>query len=57
MAEAASTLLRLNVENYMVHVNHEEGTRVFMPYVGGLDRYVAECEKVAANDYTGFDLS
>ena len=45
VAEAASTLLRLNVENYMVHVNHEDGTRVFMPYVGGLDRYVANATR------------
>lgn len=57
VAEAASRLLRLNVENYMVHVNDDDGTRVFMPYVGGLDRYVTECEKVAADSYAGFALS
>ena len=57
VAEAASSLLRLNVENYMVHVNHEDGTRVFMPYVAGLDKYVDECERVAANDFAGFDLT
>ena len=57
VAEAASSLLRLNVENYMVHVNREDGTRVFMPYVGGLDKYVAECDRVASNDFTGFQFS
>ena len=56
VAEAASHLLRLNVENYMVHVNRDDGSRVFMPYVGGLDRYVDKCDKVAADDFTGFDL-
>ncbi|WP_063886912.1 flavin-containing monooxygenase [Rhodococcus sp. LB1] len=54
VAEAASHLLRLNVENYMVHVNRDDGSRVFMPYVGGLDRYVDTCDKIAADDFTGF---
>jgi cation diffusion facilitator CzcD-associated flavoprotein CzcO len=57
VAEAASNLLRLNVENYMVHVNRDDGTRVFMPYVAGLDRYVEECEKIAADGYPGFAFS
>ncbi|WP_063129700.1 flavin-containing monooxygenase [Nocardia fusca] len=57
VAEAASNLLRLNVENYMVHVNRDDGSRVFMPYVAGLDRYVAECDKVAADDFAGFAFS
>ena len=57
VAEAASSLLRLNVENYMVHVNRDDGTRVFMPYVGGLDKYVAQCEKIAADDFVGFATS
>jgi hypothetical protein len=30
--------------------------RVFMPYVGGVGRYRAICDKVAAAGYTGFDL-
>lgn len=41
----------------MVHVNRDDGTRVFMPYVAGLDKYVAECERVAANNFDGFDFS
>ena len=57
VAEAASSLLRLNVENYMVHVNRHDGTRVFMPYVGGLDQYVARCDKVVADGYAGFAFS
>ena len=57
VAEAASNLLRLNVENYMVHVNQDDGTRVFMPYVAGFDKYVAKCDEVAADDFAGFALS
>ena len=31
--------------------------RVFMPYVGGLDKYRKICDEVAANDYRGFLLT
>jgi cation diffusion facilitator CzcD-associated flavoprotein CzcO len=54
VAEAASKLLRLGVKNYMVHVNQDDGSRVFIPYVGGLDRYLAICREVAAKHYEGF---
>jgi cation diffusion facilitator CzcD-associated flavoprotein CzcO len=30
--------------------------RVFMPYIGGVGRYRAICDQVAAAGYTGFDL-
>jgi cyclohexanone monooxygenase len=30
--------------------------RVFMPYIGGVGRYRAICDRVAAGGYTGFDL-
>jgi len=56
VAEAASKLLRLGVKNYMVHVNPDDGSRVFMPYVGGLDRYLAICRDIAANRYQGFSF-
>ncbi len=56
VAEAASKLLRLGVKNYMVHVNQDNDTRVFMPYVGGLDRYTEICRGVAANGYPGFSF-
>ena len=55
VAEAASKLLRLNVENYMVHVN-EDKSRVFMPYAGGLPAYVQHCERVVENDFEGFNF-
>jgi len=31
--------------------------RVFLPYVGGVDRYRAVCDEVAARDLLGFELS
>jgi cation diffusion facilitator CzcD-associated flavoprotein CzcO len=57
VAAAASKLLRLGVKNYMVHVNPDDGSRVFIPYVGGLDRYLQICREVAANHYQGFSFA
>ena len=31
--------------------------RVFMPYVGGFDRFKQVCDEVAANGYPGFSMS
>ncbi len=56
VAKAASTLLRRQVDNYMVHVNRD-GSRVFMPYAAGLDRYLPRALEITANDYEGFRLS
>lgn len=54
VAEAASKLLRLGVKNYMVHVNRDDGSRVFMPYIGGVDRYKEISDEIAAQGYPGF---
>jgi cation diffusion facilitator CzcD-associated flavoprotein CzcO len=56
VAEVASRLLRRQVNNYMVHVNADDGSRVFIPYVGGFDRYVATARDIAARGYEGFLL-
>jgi hypothetical protein len=56
VAEAASPLLRVRVKNYMVHVNADDGSHVFMPYVGGLANYTRRGDQVAANGYEGFAL-
>ncbi|HVY86169.1 MAG TPA: NAD(P)/FAD-dependent oxidoreductase [Caulobacterales bacterium] len=54
VAQAASKLLRLNVDNYMVHVNADDGSRVFMPYTGGLGRFNDVCRAIAADGFKGF---
>lgn len=53
--EVAFPLIRLREENYMVHVN-ADGSRAFIPYVAGLDRYVERATHVAEHDYAGFIL-
>jgi cation diffusion facilitator CzcD-associated flavoprotein CzcO len=57
VAAAAAKLLRLGVKNYMVHVNPDDGSRVFIPYVGGLDRYLEICRDIAARNYDGFSFT
>jgi cation diffusion facilitator CzcD-associated flavoprotein CzcO len=57
VADAAKPLLRVKVKNYMVHVNADDGSHVFMPYVGGLADYVARSSAVAAKGYEGFALT
>ena len=47
-------LLRMRNRNYMVHFNDDDKTAVFIPYVGGVSRFIAKCNEVADNDYEGF---
>ncbi len=52
--EIAAPLLRRAVDNYMVHVNKYDGSRYFIPYAGGFDKYVKKVEEVVSDDYRGF---
>jgi cation diffusion facilitator CzcD-associated flavoprotein CzcO len=53
-ADVAEPLLRRVVDNYMTHVNTDDGSKVFIPYAGGFGAYVARCDEVAANGFEGF---
>jgi cation diffusion facilitator CzcD-associated flavoprotein CzcO len=53
VAEVSDKILRRQVKNYMVHVN-QDGSRVFMPYIGGMDRFARQADDVARNGYRGF---
>jgi len=55
VADVAKNMLRLRVNNYMVHVN-EDGSRVFMPYIGGFGQYVQRAAEVASRGYPGLVL-
>lgn len=57
VAEVSAPLLRRQVDNYMVHVNPDDGSRVFMPYAAGLDRYVAKARDEVAAGYPSFRFS
>ena len=53
---ADSTLYPLANSWYM-GANIPGKPRVFMPYVGGFDRYKRQCDAVAAKGYEGFKLT
>ena len=55
-AVADSTLYPL-ANSWYVGANIPGKPRVFMPYVGGFDKYKLRCDAVAANGYEGFTLS
>ncbi len=56
VAEAAAATIRLRTKNYMVHRN-EDGSGVFIPYIGGFKRYADQADAVAAEGYRGFAFS
>ena len=53
---ADSTLYPL-ANSWYVGANIPGKPRVFMPYVGGFDRYKKHCEAIAAQGYDGFTLT
>jgi cyclohexanone monooxygenase len=55
-AVADSTLYPL-ANSWYLGANIPGKPRVFMPYVGGFDRYARRCNAVAANGYEGFTLT
>ncbi|HUA94950.1 MAG TPA: NAD(P)/FAD-dependent oxidoreductase, partial [Acidimicrobiales bacterium] len=56
MRAVSEPLLRYRVDNYMVHVNADDQSRVFMPYPGGFDRFVRACDEVVAAGFEGFEF-
>ena len=53
---ADSTLYPL-ANSWYVGANVPGKPRVFMPYVGGFDRYKRACDELAQNGYPGLQLS
>lgn len=54
--EAAESLIRRQLNNYMVKVN-DDGSRVYIPFGGGLPAYVDHCRAEVESGYRGFALS
>ena len=53
---ADSTLYPL-ANSWYIGANIPGKPRVFMPYVGGFDRYKKHCDAIAAKGYEGFRLT
>ena len=56
VGDLASQTLRYTCGSWYLGANVPGKPRVFMPYIGGFPRYVAQCRDVAANGYEGFTL-
>jgi cyclohexanone monooxygenase len=54
--DVADATLYPRANSWYVGANIPGKPRVFMPYVGGLDKYRGICDDIAANDYRGFSL-
>ena len=50
----AERMLRRQVDNYMVHVNADDGSRIFQPWAAGMATYVPEVRVMTASNYEGF---
>ena len=55
--EVAEDTLYVRGDSWYMGANIPGKPRVFMPYVGGADKYRQICENVAHNKYHGFSLS
>jgi cation diffusion facilitator CzcD-associated flavoprotein CzcO len=53
-AACAERMLRRQVDNYMVHVNADDGSRVFQPWGAGMVTYVPEVRAMTSRNYEGF---
>jgi cation diffusion facilitator CzcD-associated flavoprotein CzcO len=52
-AAVAERMIRRQVDNYMVHVNADDGSRIFQPWGAGMATYVPEVRAMTANAYEG----
>lgn len=53
-AAVAEKMLRRQEDNYMVHVNADDGSRIFQPWGAGLATYVPEMRRMTERNYEGF---
>lgn len=53
---AAKGSLRSTCNSWYVGANVAGKPRVFMPFIGGFPKYDAECRRVAASGYEGFEV-
>jgi cyclohexanone monooxygenase len=54
VAEVAQATLFPQANSWYIGANIPGKPRVFMPYLGGVGNYRAQCDAVAANGYEGF---
>jgi cyclohexanone monooxygenase len=53
-AATSEHMLRRQENQYMVHVNADDGSRIFQPWAGGMTTYVPEVRRMTQDGYRGF---
>jgi cyclohexanone monooxygenase len=53
-ASFAEDLLSRQENGYMIHVNADDGSRIMMPFVGGMGNYSPKLRESVAGGYAGF---
>jgi cation diffusion facilitator CzcD-associated flavoprotein CzcO/acetyl esterase/lipase len=57
VADTAGITLLPQTDSWYMGANVPGKPRVFLPYIGGVDRYIDACDEVVGQDYLGFRLS
>ena len=57
VVDVSRKLLRRGFRNYMVHVNEDDGSRLFIPYGAGMRRYGEHVRAIVEDGYRGFRLA
>ena len=57
VADTAAITLLPQTDSWYMGANVPGKPRVFLPYIGGVDRYIDACDEVVGQDYLGFALS
>ena len=57
VASMAEKTLYTKADSWYMGANVPGKPRVFMMYIGGLDRYVERCDQIVSDGYTGFNFT
>jgi cyclohexanone monooxygenase len=57
VAELANKTLYTKADSWYMGANVPGKPRVFLMYIGGLDRYVERCDQIVSDGYVGFNFS
>ena len=57
VADMAAKTLYTKADSWYMGANVPGKPRVFLMYIGGLDRYVERCDKIVSDGYTGFTFT
>ena len=57
VADMAEKTLYTKADSWYMGANVPGKPRVFLMYIGGLDRYVERCDRIVSEGYAGFNFT